>query len=86
VRGIGARRGIVRGALFFALVHILTVSGGTAGEAIQLAIIGFTTRVPVALALGWLFVRRGSIWASFGLHASFNAILLILAEAAIRST
>jgi membrane protease YdiL (CAAX protease family) len=85
VRGLGARRGIVRGALFFAVVHVLTISGGTAGEALQLAIIGFATRVPVALALGWLFVRRGSIWVPFGLHAAFNAILLVLAEAAIQA-
>jgi membrane protease YdiL (CAAX protease family) len=28
-----------------------------------------------------LFVRRGTIWASFGLHAAFNAILLVIAEA-----
>lgn len=84
VRGLRARRGIIRGALFFALAHVLTVTGGTAGEAFQLAIIGFATRLPVALALGWLFVRRGSIWVPFGLHAAFNAILLILAEAAIQ--
>ncbi len=100
VRGIGARRGIVRGALFFAVVHVLTISGSTAGEAFQLALIGFATRVPVALALGYLFVRgftinvpglgvvsapAGSIWVPFGLHAGFNGILLILAEAATRA-
>ena len=38
-----------------------------------MAVVGFATRIPVALALGWLFLRRGSIWASFGLHAAFNA-------------
>ena len=85
VRGLGARRGIVRGALFFAVVHVLTISGGTAEEALRLAVIGFATRVPVALALGWLFVRRGSIWVPFGLHATFNAILLVLAELAIQA-
>ena len=85
VRGLGASRGIVRGALFFALVHVLTVSGGTAGEALQIAVIGFATRVPVAFALGYLFVKRDSIWVPFGLHAAFNGILLVLAEAAIRA-
>jgi membrane protease YdiL (CAAX protease family) len=40
------------------------------------------TRVPVALALGWLFTARRSIWASVGLHAAFNGILLVLAEVA----
>ena len=37
-------------------------------------------RLPVALALGWAFVRRGNLWAPIGLHATFNAVLLILAE------
>jgi membrane protease YdiL (CAAX protease family) len=85
VRDIGIRRGLVRGALFFAVAHVLTVSGGTATEALALATIGFVTRIPVALALGWLFLRRGSIWAPIGLHAAFNGILLILGEAALRS-
>lgn len=85
-RGLGARRGILRGALFFAFVHVLTVTGGTAGEAFQLATIGFATRIPVALALGWLFVKRGSIWVPFGLHAAFNAILLVIAELAIQTS
>jgi membrane protease YdiL (CAAX protease family) len=85
---IGARFSIVgpSGALFFAVVHVLTISGGTAGEALSLALIGFVTRIPVALALGWLFLRRGSIWAPIGLHAAFNAILLILGEAALNGT
>nr|MBA3235396.1 CPBP family intramembrane metalloprotease [Chloroflexota bacterium] len=53
--------------------------------AFGLAVVGFGARVPVALALGWLFVRRGTIWAPFGLHAAFNAVLLILAEVANRA-
>ncbi len=85
VRSLGVRRGIVRAALVFAVVHILSVAGSTLGETAGLAIIGFATRVPVALVLGWLFVRRGSIWASFGLHAAFNGILLVLGELALRA-
>lgn len=85
VRGMGERRAIVRGALFFAVVHVLTISGSSAGEAIGLAIVAFATRVPVALALGWLFVRRGTIWAPLGLHAGFNALLVTAAEIAARS-
>ena len=81
-REYGPRRALIQGALFFALVHVLTVTGSSAGEAVALAIVGFVTRIPVALALGWLFLRRGSIWAPIGLHATFNAILLILAETA----
>ena len=84
-RSIGERRGLVRTALFFAVVHILTVQAGTAGEAVGLVVVGFATRVPVALALGWLFVQRRSIWAPIGLHAAFNGVLLVLAEVAMRS-
>jgi membrane protease YdiL (CAAX protease family) len=85
VRGLGVRRGVIRAALVFALAHILTVSGNTAQEAAGLAIVGFATRVPVAVALGWLFVRRGSIWAPIGLHMTFNGILLLLGELALRT-
>lgn len=80
VRGLGRRSGLVRAALVFAFAHVLTVSGSSAGDALGLAVVGFGTRIPIALALGWLFVRKGSIWSAFGLHAAFNAFLLIIAE------
>ena len=85
VRGMGERRGLVRAALFFAVVHVLTISGSNAGEALGLAVAAFVVRVPVALALGWLFVRRGTIWAPIGLHATFNALLVVIAEVAARN-
>jgi len=81
VRGVGLRQGLLRAALVFAFAHVLTTSGSSTGDAFGLAVVGFGTRVPIALALGWLFLRRGTIWASFGLHAMFNAILLVIAEA-----
>ena len=84
-RDIGARRGLIRGALFFAAVHVLTISGDSAGSAMGLALVAFATRIPVALALGWLFVRRRTIWAPIGLHAAFIAVLLVIAESALRS-
>ena len=43
------------------------------------------TRLPVAYALGWLFVRKGSLWAPIGLHATFNSLLLIFAHLALTS-
>ena len=82
VRSVGIRGGITRAALLFAVAHILTTTGSSAGDAIGLAVVGFGTRIPIALALGWIFVRRGTVWASFGLHAAFNAILLVIAEGA----
>jgi hypothetical protein len=84
VRGVGVRQGVLRAALVFAVAHVLTTSGTSAGDAFGLAVVGFGTRVPIALALGWLFVRRGTIWAPFGLHAAFNAVLLVIAEVADR--
>ena len=85
VRGLGVHRGVARAAIIFALAHVLTISGNTAGEAFGLAVIGFATRLPIAFALGYLFVRRGTLWAPIGLHMAFNAILLIASEAAARS-
>lgn len=85
-RTMGQRRGLVRAALFFALVHVLTISGSTAAEAASLALLGFVTRVPVALALGWLFLRGRSIYVSIGLHAAFNAILLVIGEVTVRAS
>ena len=84
-RGMGARRGLVVGALFFAFAHVVTLSGASAGDAFGLAVVAFVGRIPVAFALGWLFLRRGTIWASFGLHATFNGLLLVLAEMAARA-
>ena len=83
-RSVGARRGLIRAALFFALVHILTVSGPTFPEALGRAIIGFAARLPVAFALGYVFLQRRSIFAPIGLHAVFNGLLLLLAQLATR--
>ncbi|HLO34797.1 MAG TPA: CPBP family intramembrane glutamic endopeptidase [Candidatus Deferrimicrobium sp.] len=79
-RVYGPSRAIVQGALFFAVVHILQVVGSTSDQALGLALVAFAARVPVALALGWLFEARRSIFSSIGLHMAYNAILLVLAE------
>ena len=73
VRGMGVRAGILRAALLFCVAHVLTLSGSPSE-----ALIAFVARLPVAIALGWIFIRRGSLASSFGLHAMFNAIPLIL--------
>jgi len=73
VRGAGVRRGIVWAALLFAGAHVLTLTATPPA-----ALIAFVTRLPVALALGWIFIRRGSLASSFGMHAVFNAIPLVL--------
>ncbi|HKG55737.1 MAG TPA: type II CAAX endopeptidase family protein [Candidatus Limnocylindrales bacterium] len=86
VRSFGVRSGIVRGALFFAVAHVLLISASTVGEGAALAAVGFGGRIPIALVLGWVFVRRRSIYASMGLHATFNAILLTIAELSVAAS
>jgi uncharacterized protein len=83
-RVMPARRAILRGALFFALVHVLTVGGSSFDDALGRAFVAFATRIPIAVALGWVFIRRRSLYASIGLHATFNGALLVLAELAAR--
>lgn len=74
---------IVRTSVLFALAHVLTQGGGSFAEALGIVVVATAARLPVALALGWVFLRRGSLWAAIGLHAAFNAILLVVAEAAL---
>jgi membrane protease YdiL (CAAX protease family) len=81
-RTVGVRGAIIRASLLFALAHVLNVTADNAGQAIGLIVVGFVTRLPVAFALGWLFVARRSVWAPLGLHMAFNGILLILGEVA----
>ncbi len=85
VRTSGVRAGIVRAALLFGAAHVLLIGGDSAGQAFALAAVGFLGRLPVALILGWVFVRRRTIWAPCALHAVFNAALIVLAELAMNA-
>lgn len=79
-RTVGVRSAIVRSAILFALAHALTVSGSSFGQAAGLAVVATVARIPVALALGWIYARTGTLWASIGLHATFNGVLILLSE------
>lgn len=79
-RTVGARAAIVRSSIVFVLAHVLFVGGDGFGEAASLAFVAGVARLPVALALGWLYVRTGSLWGPIGLHAAYNAVLIILGE------
>ncbi len=81
-RTVGTRTAIVRSSIVFVLAHVLLVGGDRFEDAVKLAFVAGAVRIPVAFALGWIFVRTGSLWASIGLHATFNGILIILAELA----
>jgi membrane protease YdiL (CAAX protease family) len=73
---------IVRSALLFAAAHAIGIEGQTFGQAFGLAVVATVARLPVALALGWIYTRTGTLWASMGLHAAFNAILIVASELA----
>ena len=81
-RAIGPTGAIIRGALFFAFAHIVSLGGSDFGHAGRVALVAFLARVPIALALGWIFLRRGSLPASIALHATFNALIVVLATRA----
>ena len=80
-RDIGPRRALVRSAIFFALVHVLNVSGVTFGQAASAAVLQFTVILPIGFVLGWAFQRHG-IAASIAGHVGYNGALLLLAIAA----
>lgn len=74
----GPAAAILRGGLFFALVHVLTMSGSDFGAALRVAFITFVVRLPVALTLGWVFLQRRTLVGPIALHATYNAIPVIL--------
>jgi CAAX protease family protein len=82
-RAAGGRAAIVRGAVFFALVHVLTAWVGDPGSAAAVAVIAFTVRLPVGLVLGWIFLRRGTVLAPIALHATYNAVPILLYAASV---
>jgi membrane protease YdiL (CAAX protease family) len=81
-RAVGPRRAILQGAVFFAVAHVVTLFDVSFGEGVQRALYSFLALLPVAIALGWVFLARRSLWASIGLHSAFNGLQVILAFAA----
>ena len=83
---VGPAGAILRSSALFAAAHVLFVSGDTFATGLAIAAVGSVGRLPIAAMLGWAFLRRGSIWAPLGLHAAFNAVLIVAAELLVRST
>lgn len=77
-RTAGARAAIVRGAIFFASIHVITLAGDDFDATIRTAVIAFVIRLPVGLILGWVFLRRRTLVAPIALHATYNAIPVLL--------
>ncbi len=79
-RQSSARRAILFSAVVFAFAHTLTVSGTSVGDAASVAVVAFAVRLPLGIALGWLWIRRRSLVATIALHASYNlAIVAVVA-------
>jgi membrane protease YdiL (CAAX protease family) len=79
---LGERAALIRSTLFFAFVHIATLTAPTFFEGARQALLVVVVVAPVGYALGWLFVRRGLL-ASIAGHAAYNGfgiLVLILAE------
>jgi uncharacterized protein len=73
---------IARGAVFFAIAHVLTLFDASFATGAQRALFSFVALLPAGVALGWVFLSRRSLYAAIGLHASFNGIQVLLAFAA----
>ena len=79
-RQSSARRAILFSAIVFAFAHTLTVGGTSVGDAASVAVVAFAVRLPLGIALGWLWIRRRSLVATIALHASYNlAIVAVVA-------
>ena len=81
-RAVGPTRAIVRGAVFFAFAHVVTLVDASCETGAQRALFSFVALLPVAVALGWVFLRRRSLYAAIGLHGAFNGLQLLLLLAA----
>lgn len=77
-RAVGPRAAVLRGAVFFAFAHIVTLFSSSFGTGAPAALAQFVDLLPAGLALGWVFLSRRSIWASIGLHGAFNGLQLLL--------
>jgi membrane protease YdiL (CAAX protease family) len=84
-RSLKRHRAILQAGLFFAFIHLINVDLGDPGTALRVAVVAFGGRIPVSMALAWLYVRRRSIYASGALHSAYNGTLVILSWIAASS-
>lgn len=84
-RSLRRHRAILQAGLFFAAIHVINVDLGNGDTALRVAVVAFGGRIPVSIALAWLYVRRRSIVASGALHSAYNGTLVILSWIAASS-
>jgi membrane protease YdiL (CAAX protease family) len=80
LQSVGPRKALVRSSLLFAGAHVVTITADTAGEGFLIALFAFVVRLPVAVALGWLYLRTRSLYGPIALHAVFNALQIVAQE------
>ena len=78
-RQSSARRAILFSAVLFAFAHTLTVGGTSVADAVSVAAVAFIVRLPLGIALGWLWIRRRSLIATIALHAAYNLAIVAIA-------
>lgn len=77
-RSLSRNSAILRGALFFAAVHIINTSSTDPLTSAKAAFFNMAVRVPVAFALTWLYMRRRSLISSVTLHGSYNGLIVMI--------
>jgi len=75
----GALGDVAWGLALTAFAHTLNIGGESIADALAVAFVAFAIRLPLGLALGWLWVRRQSLLATITLHAAYNALLVFAA-------
>jgi membrane protease YdiL (CAAX protease family) len=81
-RDLGPRAALWRTTVFFAVVHIATLSSATFSEGVRQAFLVVVVIGPVGYVLGWLFIRRGLVAAIAG-HVALNlfgVLVLVLRQ------
>jgi membrane protease YdiL (CAAX protease family) len=77
-RSLSRNSVMLRAAFFFAAVHIINVTSTDAGLSLKAALFNMTVRIPIAIALTWIYMRRRSLIASATLHGSYNGLIVAL--------
>jgi membrane protease YdiL (CAAX protease family) len=77
-RSLNGNSALIRAALFFAFVHVINTDSTDAWTSLRVAVDNFGARVPVAIALCWIYMRRRSLVASASLHGCYNGLIVLI--------
>ena len=56
---------------------VSTVGGTSVADAAGVAAVAFVVRLPLGIALGWLWMRRRSLLAAIALHSAYNLAIVV---------